>query len=174
MKLIKKYFLPTSYVDNFTNITPARLNQLDVRAVIIDLDNTLVGYDDMDANDQVINWFKLMNENDFKVTIVSNGKKKRVSNFADPHDIDYIFNAQKPLSKNYKKAIRLMGVPKNETIMVGDQLMTDIFGANLIGLKSILVIPVKSKDGYATLLNRKIESMIMRYFRKKGLLVKED
>ena len=113
-------------------------------------------------------------ENDFKVTIVSNGKKKRVSNFADPHDIDYIFNAQKPLSKNYKKAIRLMDVPKNETIMVGDQLMTDIFGANLIGLKSILVIPVKSKDGYATLLNRRIESMIMRYFRKKGLLVKED
>lgn len=52
--------------------------------------------------------------------------------------------------------------------------MTDIFGANLIGLKSILVIPVKSKDGYATLLNRRIESMIMRYFRKKGLLVKED
>lgn len=174
MKVIKKYFLPTSYVDNFTNITPARMNQLDVRAVIIDLDNTLVGYDEMDANEKVINWFKMMNDNGFKVTIVSNGKKKRVSEFADPHDIDYIFSAQKPLTKNYKKAIRLMGVPKRETIMVGDQLMTDIFGANLIGIKSILVIPVKSKDGYATLLNRKIEGIIMKYFRKKGLLVKED
>ena len=172
--MIKKYFLPTSYVDNFTNITPARLNQLGVRAVIIDLDNTLVGYDEMDANEKVVNWFKLMNDNDFKVTIVSNGKRKRVSNFADPHDIDYIFNAQEPLSKNYKKAIRSMDVPKDETIMVGDQLMTDIFGANLIGLKSILVMPVKSKDGYATLLNRRMEGIIMRYFRKRGLLVKED
>lgn len=172
--MMKKYFLPTSYVDDFTKITPARLNQLDVRAIIIDLDNTLVGYDEMNANDRVLEWIRLMKDNDIKVTIVSNGRKKRVSQFAMPHKIDYIFNARKPLTKNYKKAIRLMNVPKNETIMVGDQLMTDIFGANLVGMKSILVIPVKSKDGLATLLNRRIERFIMRYFRKKGLLVKED
>ena len=172
--MIKRYFMPTSYVEDFTKITPARLNQLDVRSVIIDLDNTLVGYDEMNANDRVLEWVRLMKDNDIKVTIVSNGKKKRVSQFAKPHGIDYIFNARKPLSKNYKKAISSTGVPKNETIMVVDQLLTDILGANLIGIKSILVVPVKNKDGYATLLNRRSERFIMRYFRKKGLLVKED
>ncbi|SOC38490.1 YqeG family HAD IIIA-type phosphatase [Salinicoccus kekensis] len=172
--MIKKYFLPTSYVEDFTKITPARLNQLDVKGIIIDLDNTLVGYDEMNADDRVLDWIELMRENGIKVTIVSNGKEKRVSRFAKPHDIDYIFNARKPLSRNYKKAISAMGIPPQEIIMVGDQLMTDILGANLVGIKSILVMPVKSKDGFATLLNRRIEKFIMRYFRKKGLLVKED
>src|SRR5699024_5895043 len=102
------------------------------------------------------------------------GKRKRVSNFADPHDTAYIFNAQKPVSKNQKKAIPSMDVPKDETIMAGDQLMTDIFRANLIGLQSMLVTRVKRKDGYATRLNRRMEGIIMRYFRKRGLLVKED
>ncbi len=172
--MIKKYFLPTSYVEDFTKITPARLNQLDVKAIIIDLDNTLVGYDEWDASDRVLDWIRLMKDNDIKVTIVSNGKKKRVSRFAGPHEIKYIFNARKPLTRNYKKAIHLMDVPKHETIMVGDQLMTDILGANLVGIKSILVMPVKKKDGYATILNRRIEKYIMGHLRKKGLLVKED
>ncbi|WP_411844241.1 YqeG family HAD IIIA-type phosphatase [Salinicoccus sp. HZC-1] len=170
MKLLKKYFLPSDHVKHFYSITPEYLKDRNIKAVITDLDNTLVGFDEPYANDAVIKWFKSLNEHDIKVTIVSNGNKMRVSEFCNPHDIDYIFSAKKPLGRAFRKAIRMMNVDKNETVMVGDQLMTDIFGANRTGLESILVLPVKKKDGWATVLNRKIERRIMKYFDRKGLI----
>lgn len=170
MKLLEKYFLPSDYVKHFYYITPEYLKKRGISAVITDLDNTLVGFDEAHANEIVINWFKSLNAHDIKVTIVSNGNKTRVSEFCDPHDIDYIFSARKPLGKAYRTAIRMMDIDAASTVMVGDQLMTDIFGANRAGLESILVLPVKNKDGWATLLNRRIERRIMKYFDRKGLI----
>lgn len=170
MKFLEKYFLPSDYVVNFNTITPEYLKGRNIKAIITDLDNTLVGYDEPYANEMVTKWFKTMKDNGIKVTIVSNGNKIRVSEFCDPHDINYIFNARKPLGKGYRKAVRMMGAGKSETVMVGDQLMTDILGANKAGLKSILVLPVKNRDGWATLINRRIERVIMKYFNRKGLI----
>ena len=174
MKLLQKYFLPTSYVENFELITPRVLKEMNVKAVLTDLDNTLIGYDEPQANEAVIRWFEMLNEHDIKVTIVSNGNKVRVSEFCNPHEIDYIYSARKPLSKSYRKAVRLMGVGIEDTVMIGDQLMTDVLGANRINMKSILVIPVKNKDGMATYLNRRAEKFIMGFFNRRGLLSKED
>ncbi len=170
MKLLEKYFLPSDYVKHFYSITPEYLKERGIKAVITDLDNTLVGFDEAHANEVVLNWFKSMNENDVKVTIVSNGNKTRVSEFCDPHDIDYIFSAKKPLGRAFRKAVRMMNVESADTVMIGDQLMTDVFGANRAGLESILVLPVKKKDGWATVLNRRIERRIMKYFDRKGLI----
>ena len=174
MKLLEKYFLPSDYVKHFYSITPEYLKARGISAVITDLDNTLVGFDEAHANDVVINWFKTLNVHDIKVTIVSNGNRTRVSGFCDPHDIDYIFSAGKPLGRSFRKAVRMMDVEPSSTVMVGDQLMTDIFGANRAGLESILVLPVKKKDGWATLLNRRIERRIMKYFDRKGLITWGD
>ena len=170
MNFLEKYFLPSDYFVNFNIITPEYLKERNIKAVITDLDNTLVGYDEPHANETVTRWFKSMKENDIKITIVSNGNKVRVSEFCDPHDINYIFSAKKPLGSGYRKAVRMMGTGKSETVMVGDQLMTDILGANMEGLKSILVLPVKSRDGWSTRANRSIERIIMRYFNRKGLI----
>lgn len=170
MKLLEKYFLPSGYVKHFYSITPEYLKERDIKAVITDLDNTLVGFDEPHANEVVIDWFKTLNANDIKVTIVSNGNKTRVSEFCDPHDIDYIFSARKPLGKAFRKATRMMNVEVSDTVMIGDQLMTDVFGANRAGLASILVLPVKQKDGWATILNRRVERRIMKYFDRKGLI----
>lgn len=174
MGLLQRFFLPTSYVENIEKITPERLKEMGVSAVMTDLDNTLVAFDEPHADDKVIRWFNNLNDNNIKVMIVSNGKNERVSNFSAPYDYKYICSARKPLSRNYKRAAEQMNVDIKDTVMIGDQLMTDIFGANRIKMKSILVIPVKSKDGLATLLNRRIEKVIMKYFYKRGLLSKED
>lgn len=174
MKLLQKYFLPTSYVENIEAITPERLKELGVDTVMTDLDNTLVAFDEADATDVVINWFEELNTHGIKVMILSNGKYERVGKFCKPHNYQYICSARKPLSRNFKRAAKVMGADIDKTVMVGDQLMTDIFGANMVKMKSILVIPVKNKDGFATLLNRRLERRIMRYFNKRGLLNKED
>ncbi|MXQ50064.1 YqeG family HAD IIIA-type phosphatase [Salinicoccus hispanicus] len=170
MKVLEKYFLPSDYFREFHSITPQYLKDRGIRAVITDLDNTLVGYDEPDANESVLEWFKSMNENDIKVTIVSNGSRNRVGRFCDPHDIEYIFRARKPLGSAYNKAVKMMDEDRGETVMIGDQLMTDVFGANRVGLKSILVLPVKKKDGWATVVNRRIERILMKYFDQKGLI----
>lgn len=174
MGLLEKFFLPSSYVENIENITPERLKNMGVKAVMTDLDNTLVAFDEAHADDRVIQWFQRLEDSNIKVMIVSNGKSARVGDFAAPYDYKYICNARKPLSKNFKQAARRMNAEISETVMIGDQLMTDIFGANLIHMKSILVIPVKNKDGLATYINRRLERMLMKYFKKRGLLIKED
>lgn len=170
MKLLEKYFLPSDYFKEFQGITPQYLKERGIRAVIIDLDNTLVGFDEPSASETVLKWFRTMKDNGIKVTIVSNGSRVRVSEFSDPHDIEYIFRARKPLVRSYRKAVHMMGMDSSETVMIGDQLLTDVFGANRAGLKSILVLPVKDKDGWATVVNRRIERIIMKYFDRKGLI----
>ena len=170
MKLLEKYFLPSDYFKEFRGITPQYLKDRGIRAVITDLDNTLVGFDEPDASDEVLQWFKTMKDNGIKVTIVSNGSRLRVSEFCDPHDIEYIFRARKPLGRSYRKAVQMMEMDSAETVMIGDQLLTDVFGANRAGLKSILVVPVKNRDGWATVVNRRIERIIMKYFDRKGLI----
>lgn len=98
MKLLEKYFLPSDYFKEFQGITPQYLKERGIRAVIIDLDNTLVGFDEPSASETVLKWFRTMKDNGIKVTIVSNGSRVRVSEFSDPHDIEYIFRARKPLA----------------------------------------------------------------------------
>ena len=87
---------------------------------------------------------------------------------------DYINSAKKPLLKNFHEGLKRLGTKKKNTVMVGDQLMTDVLGANRVGIRSILVIPVKEKDGWATYLNRRIERVIMKYFEKKNMITWED
>lgn len=174
MNLLKKYFLPTSYVENIKAITPERLKNMGVNTVMTDLDNTLVAFDEPDADNEVVEWFSNLKENGINVMILSNGKSGRVGTFCEPNGFQYICSARKPLSKNFRRAVKEMNADIESTVMVGDQLMTDIFGANRVNMKSILVIPVKDKDGLATILNRRMERMIMRYFNERGLLSKED
>ena len=174
MKLLKKYFLPSDYFREFHSITPEYLKERGIRAIITDLDNTLVGFDEPDANEEVLRWLKEMKDNDIKVSIVSNGSQQRVGDFSDPHEIQYIYRARKPLGHSYRRALANMGAAKSETVMIGDQLLTDVLGANRAGLESILVLPVKKKDGWATVVNRRIERIIMKYFDRKGLIQWRD
>jgi HAD superfamily phosphatase (TIGR01668 family) len=171
--LLKK-FLPSQYVKSILDIQPTELKENGVKGIITDLDNTLVEWDRPEATPQVIQWFENMKQNQIQVTIVSNNKEVRVKAFSDPLKIPFIYRARKPMSAAFFQAAKRMNLKTEETVVIGDQLLTDILGGNRGGFHTILVVPVAQNDGLATKFNRLVERRIMNWFRKKGLLQWED
>ena len=169
-----KHFLPNQHVKSILDIHPKDLQEKGIKGIITDLDNTLVEWDRPNATPKVIAWFEEMKKYQIKVTIVSNNNEKRVKSFSDPLDIDFIFRAKKPLSIAFHKAVNQMNIKKEETVVIGDQLLTDVLGGNRGGFHTILVVPVAQTDGMATKFNRMVERKILNWFRKKGMLQWED
>ena len=169
-----KHFLPNQHVKSILDIHPKDLQEKGIKGIITDLDNTLVEWDRPNATPRVIKWFEEMKKNQIKVTIVSNNNEKRVKSFSDPLDIAFIFRAKKPLSLAFHRAAKQMNIKKEETVVIGDQLLTDVLGGNRGGFHTILVVPVAQTDGMATKFNRMVERKILNWFRKKGMLQWED
>ena len=169
-----KHFLPNQHVKSILDIHPKDLQEKGIKGIITDLDNTLVEWDGPNATPRVIKWFEEMKKNQIKVTIVSNNNEKRVKSFSDPLDIAFIFRAKKPLSLAFHRAAKQMNIKKEETVVIGDQLLTDVLGGNRGGFHTILVVPVAQTDGIATKFNRMVERKILNWFRKKGMLQWED
>lgn len=172
-QLIKK-FLPDQHVKSIFDISPNGLKAKGVKAIITDLDNTLVEWDRPNATPKLVKWFEEMKKNEILITIVSNNNEERVKAFSDPLGIPFIFQARKPLVGAFNKAISQMGVKKEEAVVIGDQLLTDVLGGNRSGFHTILVVPVAKTDGFFTKFNRQIERVILNWFRKKGMIQWED
>lgn len=169
-----KKFLPKGFVEDIFQIKPAHLNERGIKGIIIDLDNTLVAWDFLDATVEVIEWLDGMHEAGVRVVIVSNNNEGRVKRFAEPLKIPFVSKANKPLGGAFKRAIKLLGTKKSETIVVGDQLLTDIFGGNRQKIHTVLVNPVASSDAKITTFNRNLESFIKERLRKRGLVYWEE
>ena len=159
-----KHFLPNQHVKSILDIHPKDLQEKGIKGIITDLDNTLVEWDRPNATPRVIKWFEEMKKNQIKVTIVSNNNEERVKSFSDPLDIALAFH----------RATKQMNIKKEETVVIGDQLLTDVLGGNRGGFHTILVVPVAQTDGMATKFNRMVERKILNWFRKKGMLQWED
>lgn len=169
-----KRFLPSDHVKNIYCVTPESLKEKGIRGIITDLDNTLVEWDRPDATEELLSWFRNMREHGIKVTIVSNNKETRVKAFSDPLGTPYIYRARKPLARSFKRAALDMGLAREEVVVIGDQLLTDILGGNKAGFYTILVVPVAQSDAWTTKFNRSVERRIMAWFKRKGLLKWED
>ena len=167
-------FIPSEFVRSVFHITPELLIDKGVKAIITDLDNTLVEWDRPDATPKLIEWFASMKAVGIQVTIVSNNNELRVKSFADPLGIPFIFKARKPLGKAFLKALSIMSVKREEVVVIGDQLLTDVFGGNRLKLHTILVIPVAKSDGFVTKFNRMVERRIFSYLDKKGQVTWEE
>lgn len=173
-KNLLKHFLPDQHVKSIFDITPESLKRKGVKGIITDLDNTLVEWDRPSATPKLIKWFEEMKKHDILVTIVSNNNENRVKFFSDPLGIPYIYQARKPMGKAFRRALREMDLKKEETVVIGDQLLTDVLGGNRGGFHTILVVPVAQTDGFFTRFNRTVERRILNWFRKKGQLNWED
>lgn len=169
-----KLFLPDQHVKSVFEIKPEDLKERGVKGIITDLDNTLVEWDRPDATPKLIEWFENMQQHNIQVTIVSNNVEKRVRLFSDPLGIPFIYKARKPMGRAFKKAIRNMDVDRNEIVVIGDQLMTDVLGGNRMKLYTILVVPVAQTDGFFTKFNRQMERRILTWMKKKGMINWEE
>lgn len=166
--------LPKEYVKSIFDIQIDELVRRGFRGIITDLDNTLVEWDREEATPELIEWLQKVSQKGMKVIIVSNNNEQRVKSFVKPLGIPFIFRAKKPLKKSFRHACEVLGVAPNETVMLGDQLFTDILGANLAGIYTILVAPVAMTDGFFTRFNRRAERIVKYRMRKKGLINWED
>ncbi|MGX0019959.1 putative phosphatase [Staphylococcus hominis] len=174
MGLIKKYFMPNDYVQSVFQIDIEKLANSGFKGIITDLDNTLVGWDVKTPTKEIQEWFKKANDLGLTITIVSNNSEKRVSGFSKDLDVDFIFKARKPMGRAFKKAIQHMNIKPEETVVIGDQMLTDVLGGNNNGLYTIMVVPVKKTDGFLTRLNRIIERRLLNYFKRKGYITWEE
>jgi uncharacterized protein len=173
LKLLKN-FLPNQHVKSIFEITPESLKAKGIKGIITDLDNTLVEWDRPLATPKLISWFETMKKNNIEITIVSNNNENRVKAFSDPLNIPFIFEARKPLARAFYRALKQMGLEKHETVVIGDQLLTDVLGGNRGGFHTILVVPVAKTDGVITKFNRFVERRILNWFRKKGMIHWEE
>ncbi|QED48715.1 YqeG family HAD IIIA-type phosphatase [Cytobacillus dafuensis] len=169
-----KHFLPDQHAKSIFEITPESLKENGVKGIITDLDNTLVEWDRPHATPRLIKWFEEMKNSNVKITIVSNNNEIRVKSFSEPLNIPFIPLARKPLGRAFNRALHEMGLRKEETVVIGDQLLTDVLGGNRSGFRTILVVPVAQTDGFITRFNRKVERRILNWFRKKGMIQWED
>lgn len=163
-------FYPNDYFNNVTEIKYDYLKEKNIQALILDVDNTLIDYD-RNLSSEIIEWVENLKKNNIKMFILSNSNKKdKVKEVADKLDLEYIYFGMKPLKKGFKKAKEKLNISNNNIAVVGDQIFTDVIGANRMKMYSILVEPIKEKDIFITLLKRPIENFI----KKKYLSTKEE
>lgn len=127
------------------------------RGILFDIDNTLVEHG-MDATERAVELFRHLKQLGFECCLISNNKKQRVSRFNKKIGAHMIFNARKPRRKSYLDAMRQMGTDTGNTLFVGDQLFTDIWGAKRCGIRNVLVKPINKRE--------EIQIVIKRYFEK--------
>ena len=144
-----------------------------VRGLIYDIDNTLVEHG-ADANERAIELFGKLFDMGFSVCFISNNNEERVKRFydglkaggVDTSRTHYVFKANKPMIKHYISATKLMNLEKDKVVFVGDQLFTDVYGANRAGIKSILVKPIDPKEEIQIVFKRKLENVVMKHYDK--------
>ncbi len=167
-------FLPNKHVKSIFEITPEYLQAIDKKGIIVDLDNTLIPWNEQYATEPIKQWLKEMEGANIQVIIFSNNNEERVSLFANPIETPFIFRAKKPLKKAFKKAQSLMNLPKDSIVVIGDQLLTDILGGNRVGYYTILVVPIVQSDAWITKINRQTERLILNHFYRKGKLQRRE
>ena len=161
-----KKFYPKEYLDSSYVIDYEKLYKDGVRGLIYDIDNTLVEHG-KPATERAVELFERLRNIGFDTCLISNNKEPRVKPFADAVGSKYVYDAHKPSRKNYIKAMELMGTDTGNTYFVGDQIFTDVYGANRTGIPSILVKPIHPKEEIQIVLKRKLEKIVLFFYKRR-------
>lgn len=167
--MILERFYPGEWVDSTYEIPWETWFEKGMRGVIFDIDNTLVPHGEP-ADERALALFRRLHGMGMKTCLLSNNKEPRVASFAAQVSSSYIYKAGKPAVKNYQKAMELMGTGQADTLFVGDQLFTDVYGANRAGIYGILVKPIHPKEEIQIVLKRYLEAVVLYFYKrdKKG------
>lgn len=163
-------FIPDIYQQSIYTIDYKKLKRNGIKCLLFDLDNTIAPYKTIDPDTKVKELFARL-ESDFKVIIISNNSKNRLRPFKEKLNVDCAYNSRKPFKKKYKKIIELYKFEVDEVACVGDQILTDILGANRMGFTSILVNRMAKYETVFTKFNRFFEKFILKRLAKKRILV---
>ena len=164
-------FVPDIYQKNIYDIDYEKLSKMGIKCLLFDLDNTLVPVNVDVPNKKLKELFILLEKN-FKVIIVSNSNKKRLIPFKEGLNIDVAASARKPFKKKYLKIMNMYNLKEHEVAAIGDQLLTDIYGANKVGITSILINPIGEYEKFGTKINRFLEKFVYHNLKRKNILIK--
>lgn len=157
----KKYYASAYIIDY------KKLYENGCRGLLFDIDNTLVRHG-APANESSVSLFKYLHKLGFKTCLISNNKNHRVKPFAAAVDSPCIINAHKPSTDGYVEAMYIMGTDLTNTIFIGDQIFTDIYGANRTKMYSILVKPIHPREEIQIVFKRIFEKIVLRKYKKDG------
>ncbi len=158
MKLLK----PNLWVEKLSHIPLKELKTIGIKCLIIDIDNTLVAWDDPTPPPEAASWIKAAKDEGFAIILLSNNNQSRVHQVQAYLHVKGIARARKPFAPGLKKALRIMKARPVETAIIGDQIFTDVLGGNRQNLFTILVTPIKSKEFWWTTLMRRLEIHVLK------------
>ena len=162
-------FYPTYVYSDVESIPYSFILGKNIKLVIFDMDNTLVD-NNYKYSDELKKWTEYIASQGVKLHILSNSTMgKKVKKIAKDLGMKYHYNASKPLKKGFKKVIEEANVNKDEVLMIGDQLFTDVWGGNRFGIKTVLVCPIAEKEIFVTRVKRPLERWILKKYYKREM-----
>lgn len=167
MPTFDKYLRPDHIFGTFREVTPDFCRQNGIRAIISDIDNTLVTYDDAEPTPDVRAWMTALAEAGVSVAFVSNNDHERVELFNRSLGVPAFAKGGKPLTGGLKRALSALGADKSEAVLLGDQLLTDVMAAKRFGIRAVAVPPIKDKKSLFFRAKRAIEKPFMTRYIKE-------
>ena len=166
-----KKFIPYAHSKSIYEIEMDFYKRNGITTLFMDLDNTLDSYRAREPKPQTIEYVSELKKNHITPIIISNNKAKRVSGYANLLDVEFLSSARKPFSRRIKAEIARRNLKKEEVMLVGDQLMTDVLAAKGAGIKIVLTEKLVKEDQWTTHINRLIDRPIRKYHRKRNNLI---
>ncbi len=162
------FLIPDRILSRFCELTPEYLLSRGIRGLLLDMDNTLIPYEEAFPTDEIIAFVRAMQARGIGVALVSNNRKPRLTRFNETLALPAYSFAGKPLPFTLWRASRALRVPIRKCALMGDQLLTDMIGARLAGMTSFIVPPIRDKQKRLIRLKRRIETPLVRRYRKKN------
>ncbi|MCI6019159.1 MAG: YqeG family HAD IIIA-type phosphatase [Clostridiales bacterium] len=161
-----KMFYPDAWVDSTYEIDFEKLYSEGIRGLVFDIDNTLVPHG-APSDERSVALFERLRDIGFDTCLISNNHEPRVKPFAEDVKSKYVFDSHKPSTVNYIKAAEMMHVDLAQTVFIGDQLFTDVFGAKRAGMRNILVKPIHPKEDKQIVFKRKLERIVLYFYKRR-------
>ena len=164
---MKFTFVPEYYFKKFNEASAEFLLSIGVKGIVLDVDNTLEPYENPLPGEHVVAWLDSLKEKGISAAIVSNNGGERINLFNSALGLPVYYKAKKPFKCNVLKAMVDMGTNKENTILMGDQIFTDVWAAHNTGIRAILVPPINDKRDPLTKFKRLLERPVMKKYHKK-------
>ncbi|CCI86109.1 YqeG family HAD IIIA-type phosphatase [Lactobacillus gigeriorum] len=167
-------FRPKYTIDTIYNLKTEKLVQMGIKAVFSDLDNTLLAWNKFETAKEMDRFNQKLAKAGIKLVVISNNNAERVGKVLDPYGIEFVAKSKKPLPFAIIREVEELGLKKDEVMMVGDQLITDMQAGNLAGVKTVLVKPLVETDKWNTRINRFFEKIIFLFLNLKRRIKFEE
>lgn len=160
--------LPTASVPKVTDITPELIRAMDADSILLDVDNTLALHGSQLPFPGTVEWAHRMRGAGIRIILISNNFRRRVEPFAKKYGLPFLSLSLKPFPAAYRRAVRTLGIRREDAVAVGDQIFTDVIGANLAGVKSLLLVPEEEEETLSFRIRRALEKPIRRKLAERG------